>query len=173
MHSTADFQKIKLLIFDIDGTLTDGSYSCSADGKSIKFFNIHDQHWLKLAIRAGLKTALLSARNDEINRIFASDAMISKCMFGAKNKLDSFNELCAEMEVSPEECLYAGDDVVDLPPMKRAGIAVTPADAVAVMDEASPWRTAAAGGKGVACEIVYRVLSEQGTLDQVLERYRQ
>ena len=173
MHSTADFKKIKLLIFDIDGTLTDGSYYTTDDGKSVKFFNIHDQHWLKLAIRAGLKTALLSARNDDINRRFASDAMISECVFSAVSKVDAFYSLCEKLGVAPEEALYAGDDVIDMPVMKRAGIAVAPADAVTIMDEVSPWRTAAAGGKGVAYEVVYRVLKEQGTLDQVMERYRQ
>lgn len=172
MQSTADFQKIKALIFDIDGTLTDGRYGYAA-GETVKLFNIQDQHWLKLAIRAGLKTALLSGRDDQLNQRFAADAMISTGIYGTKSKLDSFFELCKKMKVSPEETLYAGDDVVDLPVLKRAGIAVVPANAVPILDEAAPWRTAASGGNGVAREIIHRVLLEKNLLDKVLERYRQ
>lgn len=173
MISNSDFQKIKMLIFDIDGTLTDGKISYDEQGNVIKFFNIQDQHWLKLLVRAGLQSALLSGRDDPINRHFAAGALISRAVYGAKNKCEAFQKLCEEAGVSPEECLYAGDDVVDMPVLRRAGIAVIPANAVAVMDEVASWRTAAAGGEGAVQEIICRVLREKGMLDQLMERYRQ
>lgn len=172
MISTSDFRKIKLLIFDVDGTLTDGSYSYNADGTTGKFFNIRDHHWLKLAARAGLKTALLTGRNDPNNKKFADEVMISDVVF-SKSKLESYEELLAKYDLSPEETLYAGDDVIDMPVLRRAGIAVVPADAVSVLDEVSPWRTHAKGGRGVAQEVIFKVFQEQGLLDQVMERYRQ
>jgi 3-deoxy-D-manno-octulosonate 8-phosphate phosphatase (KDO 8-P phosphatase) len=172
MISTSDFRKIKLLIFDVDGTLTDGSYSYNADGTTGKFFNIQDHHWLKLAARAGLKTALLTGRNDPNNKKFADEVMISDVVF-SKSKLESYEELLAKYDLSPEETLYAGDDVIDMPVLRRAGIAVVPADAVSVLDEVSPWRTHAKGGRGVAQEVIFKVFQEQGLLDQVMERYRQ
>lgn len=172
MISTSDFRKIKLLIFDVDGTLTDGSYSYNADGTTGKFFNIQDHHWLKLAARAGLKTALLTGRNDPSNKKFAEEVMISDVVF-SKSKLESYEELLAKYGLSPEETLYAGDDVIDMPVLRRAGIAVVPADAVSVLDEISPWRTHAKGGRGVAQEVIFKVFQEQGLLDQVMERYRQ
>ena len=172
MISTSDFRKIKLLIFDVDGTLTDGSYSYNADGTTGKFFNIRDHHWLKLAARAGLKTALLTGRNDPNNKKFAEEVMISDVVF-SKSKLESYEELLAKYDLSPEETLYAGDDVIDMPVLRRAGIAVVPADAVSVLDEVSPWRTHAKGGRGVAQEVIFKVFQEQGLLDQVMERYRQ
>ena len=172
MISTSDFKKIKLLIFDVDGTLTDGSYSYNADGTTGKFFNIQDHHWLKLAARAGLKTALLTGRDDPNNRKFAEEVLISEVVF-SWNKLASYEELLAKYNLSPEETLYAGDDVIDMPVLRRAGIAVVPADAVSVLDEISPWRTHAKGGRGVAQEVIFKVFQEQGLLDQVMERYRQ
>ena len=172
MISTSDFRKIKLLIFDVDGTLTDGSYSYNADGTTGKFFNIQDHHWLKLAARAGLKTALLTGRDDPNNKKFAAEVMISEVVF-SKSKLESYEELLAKYNLSPEETLYAGDDVIDMPVLRRAGIAVVPADAVSVLDEISPWRTHAKGGRGVAQEVIFKVFQEQGLLDQVMERYRQ
>lgn len=172
MISTSDFKKIKLLIFDVDGTLTDGSYSYNADGTTGKFFNIQDHHWLKLAARAGLKTALLTGRDDPNNKKFAEEVLISEVVF-SKSKLESYEELLAKYNLSPEETLYAGDDVIDMPVLRRAGIAVVPADAVSVLDEISPWRTHAKGGRGVAQEVIFKVFQEQGLLDQVMERYRQ
>ena len=172
MISASDFRKIKLLIFDVDGTLTDGSYSCNADGTTGKFFNIRDHHWLKLAARAGLKTALLTGRNDPNNKKFADEVMISDVVF-SKSKVESYEELLAKYNLSPEETLYAGDDVIDMPVLRRAGIAVVPADAVSILDEVSPWRTHAKGGRGVAQEVIFKVFQEQGLLDQVMERYRQ
>ncbi len=172
MISTSDFRKIKLLIFDVDGTLTDGSYSYNADGTTGKFFNIRDHHWLKLAARAGLKTALLTGRNDPNNKKFADEVMISDVVF-SKSKVESYEELLAKYNLSPEETLYAGDDVIDMPVLRRAGIAVVPADAVSILDEVSPWRTHAKGGRGVAQEVIFKVFQEQGLLDQVMERYRQ
>ena len=172
MISTSDFRKIKLLIFDVDGTLTDGSYSYNADGTTGKFFNIRDHHWLKLAARAGLKTALLTGRNDPNNKKFADEVMISDVVF-SKSKLESYEELLAKYDLSPEETLYAGDDVIDMPVLRRAGIAVVPADAVSILDAVSPWRTHAKGGRGVAQEVIFKVFQEQGLLDQVMELYRQ
>ena len=173
MISTVDFRKIKLLIFDVDGTLTDGSYSYNADGTTGKFFNIQDHHWLKLAARAGLKTALLTGRDDPNNQKFAQEVLISEVIFSRKGKIAAFEELLEKYGLSADETLYAGDDVIDMPVLRRAGIAAVPADAVPVLDEVSPWRTHAAGGHGVACEIILRVLKEQGLLDTIMERYRQ
>lgn len=98
--------------------------------------------------------------------------MISDVVF-SKSKLESYEELLAKYDLSPEETLYAGDDVIDMPVLRRAGIAVVPADAVSVLDEVSPWRTHAKGGRGVAQEVIFKVFQEQGLLDQVMERYRQ
>ena len=173
MISAADFQKIKIIIFDVDGTLTDGSYSYNADGTTGKFFNIQDHHWLKLAARAGIKTALLTGRDDPNNQKFAQEVLIPDVIFSRQGKVAAFEELLAKYGLRADEALYAGDDVIDMPVLRRAGIAAVPADAVPVLDELSPWRTQASGGHGVAREIIHRVLKEQGLLDRIMERYRQ
>ena len=173
MISAADFKKIKIIIFDVDGTLTDGSYSYNADGTTGKFFNIQDHHWFKLAARAGLKTALITGRDDPNNTKFAREVLIPDVIFSRQGKVAAFEELLAKYGLNADEALYAGDDVIDMPVLRRAGIAVVPADAVPVLDELSPWKTKAAGGHGVACEIIHKVLKEQGLLDRIMERYRQ
>ena len=79
----------------------------------------------------------------------------------------------SEQQLAADECLYAGDDVTDIPVLKRAGIAAVPANALPELDEVSPWRTRAAGGAGAVVEIIRRVLAEKGLLDKAMERYRQ
>lgn len=172
MISSTEFQKITTLIFDIDGTLTNALVSYMGDGQVIKFFNHHDMHWLKLAMRAGLSVGVISGADDQANRILVDNLHLSFARFGVKDKVAAFEEILQERNLSPAECLYLGDDVVDLPVIRRAGIGVAVADAVPELDEYARWRTCSAGGKGAACEVVRRVLKEKGLLDKIMERYR-
>ncbi|MBE6364397.1 MAG: HAD-IIIA family hydrolase [Lentisphaerae bacterium] len=173
MISSADFQKITTLIFDVDGTLTDGRQAYLSNGENIKFFYHHDMHWLKMAIRAGLKVGTLSAAVEPVNRIVPEDILkLTFAVTGSKDKLETFEEILKKYQLTAEECLYVGDDIVDMPVIKRAGIGVAVADAVEELDEVADFRTKAAGGQGAACEIIRRVLKEKGLLDTIMERYR-
>lgn len=172
MISTTDFRKITTLIFDIDGTLTDGRAAYLPDDRVIKFFDHHDMHWIKLALRSGLNVALLSGGDDHASRHFAQMLNIPYAYFGAKDKLAVFNELLQEIGVSAEECLYLGDDVVDLPVIRRAGIGAAVADAVDELNEYADLRTVAGGGRGAARELIVKVLKARGLYDGIMERYR-
>ena len=173
MISSSDFRKIKAIILDVDGTLTDGRYSFDADGNVIKFFNMQDTHWIRMALREGLKIGLLSGSTDEINLKFAKSLDLSFAVNGSFRKAEGFEQILSEQQLAADECLYAGDDVTDIPVLKRAGIAAVPANALPELDEVSPWRTRAAGGAGAVVEIIRRVLAEKGLLDKAMERYRQ
>ena len=172
MISSADFQKITTLIFDIDGTLTDGRAAWLPDGWVLKFFDHHDMHWIKLAVRAGLKVGLLSGGDDPASRKFAKELSLSFAVFGAKDKLAAWEGILRDEKLSPDECLYAGDDVVDIPVIKRAGIGVVVHNGVDLSDECEYWRTDSDGGHGAVQEIICRVLKEKNLYDLVMERYR-
>lgn len=172
MISSADFQKITTLIFDVDGTLTDGREAYLSDGSQIKFFDHHDMHWLKMAVRAGLNVGTLSAAESFVNKYVPEMLNLTFAVCGARDKLAAFEEIQQKFKVSAEECLYMGDDIVDMPVLKRAGIGVAVGDAVAELDEVVSWRTNAPGGRGAAKEVITRVLKEKGLFDTVMERYR-
>ncbi len=171
MISIEAFRKIKAVVLDVDGVLTDGRAGFGAE-EEIKFFHLRDGHWIRMAIRTGLKVGILSGRGSRANRRRAEELGLSFCYENCKDKLEGFERLLAEQSLRPEECLYVGDDVIDMPVMRRAGIAVAVADGVTELDEVADFRTRTPGGHGAVCEVMRRLMIEQGTLDAQLERYR-
>ena len=172
MSSSVDLQKITTLIFDIDGTLTDGRISWDSSGNAVKFFNVQDMHWMKLALRAGLRVGVISGRDDAVNHSLVRDLKLSFAVMDAKDKLAGFEQLLQSLQICAGECLYMGDDVVDMPVLRRAGAGFAVADAVPEVDEVISRRTEAAGGKGAAAEVIRKVLQSQGLYDDIMERYR-
>ena len=171
MTRSDKLRKIKAVVLDVDGVLTDGRAGFGGENE-IKFFHLRDGHWMKLAMRAGLKVGLLSGRGSEANRKRAAELGLSFIYENCKDKLEGFERLLAEHGLRPEECLYIGDDVIDLPVLRRAGVAVAVADAVPELDEAADFRTQLPGGHGAVYEAIRRLLIEQEKLDSVMERYR-
>ena len=172
MISSDELKKITTLIFDVDGTLTDGRAAYLSNGEEVKFFDHHDMHWLKMAVRAGLTVGTLSAADAPVNRSVPEMLNLSFAICGARDKLAAFEEILAKYNISADECLYMGDDIVDMPVLKRAGIGVAVADAVAELDEVVKWRTNAPGGRGAAKEVITRILKEKNLYDTIMKRYR-
>ena len=162
---------IRAIILDIDGVLTDGRVGYDGVNK-VKFFNYRDGHWIKLALRAGLIVGALSGAQSPANRQRTDELGFTFCREGVKDKLEGFEKILAEWKLAPHECMYIGDDVVDMPPMRRAGVAVAVADAVPELDEVADWRTRLGGGQGAVREAIRELLIAQGKLDRLLERYR-
>lgn len=171
MISSEAFRKIKAVVLDVDGVLTDGRAGYGAE-EEIKFFHLRDGHWMRMALRTGLKVGILSGRGSRANRRRAEELGLSFCYENCKDKLEGFERLLAEHSLRSEECLYIGDDVIDMPVMRRAGVAVAVADGVPELDEVADFRTRTPGGHGAVCEVMRRLMMEQGTLDAQLERYR-
>ena len=172
MISADQFKKIRAIISDIDGVLTDCRTGYGAPD-FIKFFHYRDGHWLKMAKRQGYIVGLISGRSSLANRTRAQELGLDFCKEDVHEKLTVFEEILSEYDLKAEECLYVGDDVVDARVMRRAGIGVAVADSVPALDEFADWRLQTPGGHGVFVEILERLFKETGQWDQVMERYRQ
>jgi 3-deoxy-D-manno-octulosonate 8-phosphate phosphatase (KDO 8-P phosphatase) len=153
---------IRLLLFDVDGVLTDGSIAVSADGSESKSFNIRDGTAVVLAHRAGLMTGLLSGRHSEATSRRAEQLQIGVVVQSATDKLEAYEHLLREHELSDGEVAYMGDDLMDLPVLARAGLSAAPADAVEEVRARVHWVSTAGGGRGAARELVELVLRAQG-----------
>lgn len=171
MTLSGRLKAVRAVICDIDGVLTDGGIGYGGDGAEIKFFNVKDGHGLKMLQRAGLQVGFLSGRGSAANRFRAAELGIDFLVEQAKDKLAAFEKILAERNLKPEECLYVGDDVIDLPVMLRCGVAVAPADAVVEVLSRVHWTTRAAGGRGVMREVADAVIEAQGKKDELMQRY--
>ena len=172
MIPSEKLRKIRALVLDIDGVLTDGGIGYDGE-RTFKFFTYRDEHWIKMALRAGFIVGAISGAKSAANRQFTDGVGFSFCLEEMLNKLAGFEKVLSDWKLAPEECLYIGDDVIDMPPMRRAGVAVAVADAVPELDEVADWRTRAPGGRGAVCEVIRELLAACGKLDEALERYRQ
>jgi len=170
MISQEKINKIKALVLDIDGVLTDGRMGYSA-GDEVKFFNAHDGHGIKMLMRAGFKVGALSGRQAEANRKRAKELGFDFLYENKKNKKEAFAILLEENSLKAEECLYVGDDVVDLPVLRQVGIAVAVADAPEYMNEYIDFRTKAKGGYGAVREVCEWLLNKRGEWEKQMERY--
>ncbi|MCQ2379617.1 MAG: HAD hydrolase family protein [Victivallaceae bacterium] len=172
MISTEQYAKIKAIITDVDGVLTDCRVGYGLD-ELVKFFHYRDGHWIKLALRAGLIVGWLSGKSSKANRDRAAELGITFLEENVHRKIDGFGQILERYNLSADECLYIGDDLIDMPVMRRAGIAVAVADAIPELDEVAHMRTKAIGGHGAVCEVIRELLIAQGKYEAVTERYYQ
>ena len=144
----SDFATIKLLLLDVDGVMTDGRITYDNDGGELKSFDVKDGHGLKLLQRAGIEIGIITGRQSEVVARRAAELGIELVYQGVKDKLIPFNEILEKLRILPEEVAYVGDDVVDLPVMRRVGFAVTVADAVEDVKPFADLVTTRDGGRG-------------------------
>lgn len=163
--------RIKLLILDVDGVMTDGRVVYDADGREIKFFDIQDGHGLKLLQRTGVKIALLSGRESNVNRIRAKELGIEELYEDCKIKLPVFEEILAAHKLPAQEVAFMGDDLIDLPPMRAAGLALAPSNAILEVKEAAHWVTPKPGGGGAVRLVCELIMKSAGTWPEVTARY--
>lgn len=191
-------KKIKLILFDVDGVLTDGTLwffpapsagpratdtqraqHGDAPGFGIlsqnmieaKGFNAHDGTAVSLARLGGLKTGMVTKRISETVAIRARDLRIDFLFQGAENKSLVLDKILAENGFREEEIAYVGDDVIDLPIMRRCGLAIAVANARPQVKAVAHYETSSGGGRGAARDAVEYILQAQGKLDQVIEAY--
>jgi 3-deoxy-D-manno-octulosonate 8-phosphate phosphatase (KDO 8-P phosphatase) len=163
--------RIRAVVLDVDGVLTDGRVGLGAGQDETKFFDVRDGHAIKLLRRAGLRVGMLSGRTSPANRRCAEELGLDFLFQGEKDKLAAFERLCVEQGLDAAECLYIGDDLVDLPVLRRAGIGVAVADAAEEVRERVEWVTAARGGRGAVREVAVALLKRQGRWDELVARY--
>jgi 3-deoxy-D-manno-octulosonate 8-phosphate phosphatase (KDO 8-P phosphatase) len=161
-------QVIRLLILDVDGVLTDGSLYFDAQGEPLKVFHVRDGHGIKLAQRAGIEVALLSGRRSAAASYRATELGIDRFFEGLRDKLATMKEIEAALQIRPPEVAVVGDELVDLPIMARAGLAVAVADAVPEVLAAAHWVTANPGGRGAVREVCDLLLKAQGKWEEIV-----
>lgn len=157
--------KVRLMIFDVDGVLTDGSLYYDAQGEAIKRFNVMDGLGIRLLQQAGIITAIISARRSEIVSKRAADLGIAHVIQGRHDKLQAYQELCLTLDVSAAETGFIGDDIVDLSLLERVGFPVAVANAHADLTTKVVYQTQAAGGNGAVREVCDLLLKAQNKYD--------
>ena len=162
---------IRLLLFDVDGVLTDGSVHIHADGSESKAFHIRDGAALVWAQRAGLQVGLLSARSSPATAHRAAQLGIRIVSQGAAHKADAYDRILQQAGLSDAEVAYMGDDLLDLPVLARVGLSATPADGAPEVKARVHWISHANGGRGAARELVELVLRAQGRWDAIVQQY--
>jgi 3-deoxy-D-manno-octulosonate 8-phosphate phosphatase (KDO 8-P phosphatase) len=169
----ARMKRIRLLVCDVDGVLTDGGIVLDKNGDELKIFHVLDGTGFVLAALGGLRGAFLSGRRIPAVAHRARECGIDLVAQGVPSggKGEAFARLCRRAGVSEQEAAYIGDDLIDLPVLARAGLAVAVADAVPEVKRAAQLVTRRAGGRGAAREVVERLLRAQGRWQQAVQRY--
>lgn len=162
---------IKLVIFDVDGVLTDGSIIIGDDGEEYKAFHSRDGHGMKLLQYTGVEIAIITGRTSKVVEYRMNSLGVTHLYQGQKVKLPAFEELIGQLGLTPEQCAYIGDDWVDLAIMSRVGLAIAVQDADALVKKHAHWITPANGGKGAAREVCELIMEGQGTLQDQIERH--
>lgn len=164
-------RRIKLLLMDCDGVLTDGRLWLTADGDEQKTFHARDGQGISLFHHAGLKTGIISGRTSSAVERRAQDLSMSYVRQYAQDKIKALEEIMAEAGVSLDECAYIGDDVGDIPVMLRVELAVAVADAVVETKQAAHYITELKGGQGAVREVCDLILKAQSNWHELMKRF--
>jgi 3-deoxy-D-manno-octulosonate 8-phosphate phosphatase (KDO 8-P phosphatase) len=163
--------RVRLLLFDVDGVLTDGAVVMHADGSESKGFHIRDGAAIVWAQRAGLTVGLLSARSSGATAHRAAQLAVRIVLQGVPSKLAAYEQILRDARVEDGAVAYMGDDLLDLPVLARVGLSAAPADAAPEVRESVDWVSAAGGGRGAVRELIELVLRAQQRWDDVLRQY--
>jgi 3-deoxy-D-manno-octulosonate 8-phosphate phosphatase (KDO 8-P phosphatase) len=166
-------RRIKLLLFDVDGVLTDGTVVIHADGSESKVFGIRDGIAIVWARNAGLKVGLLSARTSATTPHRAAQIGVTLVKQGVTSKVAAYEQILADEGLSDADVAFMGDDIVDLAVLGRVGLSAAPADAVEDVKRRVHFVSRANGGAGAARELVETVLRAQRRWNPIVEGYLQ
>ncbi len=164
---------IRLVIFDVDGVLTDGSLFLGDDGQEYKAFNSRDGHGMKMLQATGVEIGIITGRTSQVVSYRMDSLGIKHVYQGQLEKLPAFEELIQRLGVTTEQVAYVGDDVVDLPILLRVGLAIAVQDAHPLVKQHSHWTTPNCGGRAAARDVCELIMQAQGTLESQLGHYLQ
>lgn len=164
-------RRIRLVMMDVDGVLTDGRMILSEQGDELKAFHSHDGVAIALAHRAGLRTAMITGESSPIAKARGAKLGVDTVILGARRKGESVEALMAECGLPAEAVAYIGDDLLDLPALQRVGLAIAVADAAPEVRAAAHVVTRARGGHGAVREAVEFILRAQGTWRSTVQAY--
>jgi 3-deoxy-D-manno-octulosonate 8-phosphate phosphatase (KDO 8-P phosphatase) len=164
-------RKVKMLLLDVDGVMTDGRIVMDSQGRELKHFNVRDGHGLVMVQRHGISVGILTGRKSDVVEHRARDLKITEVYQGALNKKEVFEKILEKNHLKPEDIAYMGDDIVDIPVLKRVGFSVAVADALEVVKKAVDYVTVSKGGQGAVREVCDMLLQAQGFWPEVAARY--
>ena len=164
-------QKIKAVICDVDGVLTDGGIIYDNDGKELKKFNVKDGQIIKHVKNAGILVGAITGRDSPVVRFRCTELKMDFHYHGIKEKWRQYEQVKIDYKLKDDQILYIGDDIIDISIFKRCGFAVAPADALFYVKDHSDYTTTAKGGEGVLREVGDFVLAANGYLEGVIKSY--
>lgn len=164
-------KKIKLLMLDVDGIMTDGRIIMNDEGCETKHFNVRDGHGLKILQRFNIKVAIITGRQSKVVSHRARDLDITDVYQKVYNKKEVFEKILKKYKLSPDETAFMGDDIVDIPVLNRVGFSATVADASDVVKKQVDYITGHKGGKGAVREVCEMILQAQGKWAEIVARY--
>ena len=163
--------EIKIVIIDVDGVLTDGRIMLDANGNESKTFYVQDGTGITYLHRAGIKTAIVSGRESKAVAHRAKELGIEDVYQGIHNKIEAYEKILKKHKIKDNEVCYIGDDLIDLPILRRVGFSVAVPNAVLEVKESVSYVTSAPGGYGAIREVAEKILKSQGKWDMVVSRY--
>ena len=175
MLTQEKLQRIKAIAFDIDGVMTDGGILALSNGDLLRVFDAKDSFGVRMAKMNGLNTAVITGGSSEsILRRFTMCGVDEEDIYlHSRIKIDDFNDFCQKHMLDPEEVMYFGDDLPDVPVLKACGIGVAPADAVEEVKQAADYVSPYGGGRGCVRHAIEMVLKEQGRWSLDDKKYKQ
>jgi len=171
MSLDAKIKPIRLVAFDVDGVLTDGGLYLSDSGDEFKRFNSLDGHGLKMLRASGVELAIITGRKSKCVELRAKNLGISRLYQGVDDKWDAMQSLLADIRLAPNAAAFMGDDVIDLPVMRRVGLALSVPAAPQLVREHAHYVSQHEGGHGAVREVCELIMATQGTLENQLAIY--
>jgi len=165
--------QVKLVIFDVDGVLTDGSLFLGDDGLEYKAFNSRDGHGMKMLQKSGVTIAIITGRTSKVVEYRMQSLGIEHVYQGQLDKRIAFAELIEKLNLKTDEVAYVGDDVVDLPVMNKVGLAIAVQDAHPMVLKHAHWQTPSCGGRGAGRDVCEMLMEAHGVLQEELDSYLQ
>ena len=162
---------IEAIIFDVDGVLTDGGLYRSDDGQEMKRFHAMDGLGIRMLSDAGIEIAIITGRTSQVVAHRCEELQIKHVYQGQRDKLSAFEDLCSVLNLSPQDIAYMGDDIIDLPCMRRVGLALTVPDACQEIEAIAHWTSRRHGGHGAAREACELILKAKGLYGEAVKRY--
>ena len=166
-------RRLKLMVFDVDGVLTDGRLWYASDGAEHKSFHAQDGHGVKMLVESGVRCAILSGRSSETVAKRAREMGVELVRQGIARKREEFIAMLKQLGLAPEAAGYMGDDLVDIPVLRRCGFAAAPREAPEPVRQRAQYVSSAPAGGGAVREVCEFILQAQGSLEKLMREYDQ
>ncbi len=164
-------KRVRCLLLDVDGVLTDGKIYFDSNGGELKAFDVQDGHAIAMSLRVGLPVGFISGRPSPATTRRAADLGVTICYQKPTNKMELVEEVKKQLQLTNEEIAFVGDELVDLPVLRRAGLAISVPNGVTEAKQAAHYCTRAAGGQGAVREVIEMLLKAQNLWAKAIEKY--